>query len=260
MNSLAETQNAFMRFLLKGDGDVASIITGGDDVGNSRLTIYHNAYRARLREALETDHDMLWIYLGDELFAEMVGAYIDAHPSSLRSLRHFGNALPSFLANREPFDSVPAIAELATFERLLMDVFDAASAPRLDLVRLREVPPEAWPELRLQLHPSARLFEFRSNAVDIWKALKAGKTPPECMEDTQRWLIWRSRERLSEFMPLDPLSFELLIRAQKGASFADMCSLLAEHVQLEQGGAAWMEYLCNWLDIGLVSGVNSEGK
>jgi hypothetical protein len=96
-----------------------------------RVDIYRNAYRMRLRECIETDHEMLGLYLGDALFDEMVATYVPTHPSRATSLRHFCDRLPAYLATTPPFSESPQVASLAGFERLLMDAFDAADAPRV---------------------------------------------------------------------------------------------------------------------------------
>ena len=47
------------------------------------------AYRARMHEALGEAYERTWTYIGDELFAQMAGAYLDAHPSTVANLRRF---------------------------------------------------------------------------------------------------------------------------------------------------------------------------
>ena len=69
---------------------------------HARLSIYANAYRIRLREVLETDHEMSAWHLGDEQFAELADAYIGRHPFTFKSLRDIGRALPDFLRVQSP--------------------------------------------------------------------------------------------------------------------------------------------------------------
>ena len=42
--------------------------------------VYAHAYRARLVEILGSDHEKLKCYMGDEEFARMGAAYVEAHP------------------------------------------------------------------------------------------------------------------------------------------------------------------------------------
>ena len=59
--------------------------------------VYRNAYVARLAEILADDYEQLHAYLGDQAFAKLVKAYIDANPSDQRSARWFGRHLPDFV-------------------------------------------------------------------------------------------------------------------------------------------------------------------
>ena len=143
MQALRELQTRFIDYLTGDSTDMESIIKAESRTEQqARLDIYKNAYRIRLRQVIETDHEMLWTYLGDELFEQMVNGYISSHPSHYTSLRNFCDRLPDYLAGTSPFDQHPIIAEIATFERLLMDVFDAGEAKLLchqgDHVRLAD--------------------------------------------------------------------------------------------------------------------------
>ncbi|MEA3274052.1 MAG: DNA-binding domain-containing protein [Pseudomonadota bacterium] len=180
MSGLRALQEDFLAYLLSGDVRIAGNIVDQAPVGReTRLNIYGNAYRVRLKETLETDHEMLGLYLGDALWDQMADGYIDAHPSHYRSLRQFGDALPEWLRHNPPFVDHPQIAELADFERRLLVSFDAADAARADSGELAALPPVQWPGLRLRFHPSVQPFRADWNSVEIWQALKAGATPPD---------------------------------------------------------------------------------
>jgi len=178
MPGLADLQTRFIDFLSGKSGLITcSVAEQGNIDAGTRLNIYRNAYQIRLKQALETDHEMLGIYLGDELFELMATGYIAAHPSSFTSLRHFGDRLPEYLKQAEPFYAHPIASELAFFERRLLDVFDAPDSQRVPLSALREIPPGDWPNMKLRFHPSTRLFAAGWNSIESWKAL-----PRNCRE------------------------------------------------------------------------------
>lgn len=222
------------------------------DVG---LSIYTNAYSSRLAEALEVDHPILGQYLGDAFWAEFCSGYIAAHPSQVRSLRHFGTQVPSWLALHQPFAERPVIAELAAFERELLDVFDSADAGRIDWSTLQSLDPAAWPGLRLKFHPSVRLLPSKTNAVEIWRALKDTQPPPEAGGSSiPARLLWRDEERVSRFRPIEAgelVALHSLLSEQR--SFAESCEQLASNRAAEEVPALVVGFLRQWFDEGIIS-------
>ena len=257
--SLLDLQRSFMNYLLHDDHGIKQQVKEQGPVDTAtRLHIYANAYRVRLREAIETDHPALGTYLGDEWFEQMVAGFIDAHPSAARSLRYFAESLPEYLRHTEPFQTQPIIAEIAAFERALMHGFDAAEGHRLKLDELRAVPPEQWPVMTFQFHPSVSLFQADWNSVESWQAIKADKAPPEAAPQTNRqWLIWRNGERLTEFVSLDPAPSQTLAAAMQGSCFADLCEGLLAHMSPEAVSEVAVTHLQEWIAYGWLSAIHA---
>jgi hypothetical protein len=258
MPSLPELQQQFLHFLTGRDGQLAHAVAqqGPVDV-NTRLDIYRNAYQLRLRGVLETDHEMLWSYLGDELFDNMCRAYIQQHPSAFTSLRHYADALPGFLRTTEPFSQIPVISEIARFERQLLDVFDASDAASAHIDALLQIAPEHWPAMVFRFHPSTQLFMAHCNSVAIWKALKSGAVPPlaACSAD-EPWLLWRSSQLLTEFRPLDETEYVLLIAALRGESFAGLCELMAQSHAVDEVGQLNLQRVLRWIESGMIQSID----
>jgi Putative DNA-binding domain len=214
------------------------------DVG---LNIYAHAYNARLREALDNDHAALGAYLGDELWDRMCDGYIATHPSRYRSLRDFGVQLPDYLAQAEPFCAHPQIAELALFERRLLDSFDAADDKRVGWEQLLALPPAAWPTLRLRFHPSLRLHRVTLNSVEIWQAIKSGSEPPAVTTAmSTHWALWRDVERVNRFRSLNAQESDIVAHCMQGGDFAGLCELLATWHPAEAVPMAALEHLRMW--------------
>ena len=259
MPGLADLQARFIDYLSGRSEQIASAVAEQGNIdAATRLNIYRNAYHIRLQQALETDHEMLGLYLGDDLFEVMANGYIEAHPSNFTSLRHFGDRLPDYLAHTEPFSEHAIISELALFERRLLDVFDAADAARLPLSALSEIPPDNWPGMTLRFHPGTRLFKAGWNSIECWKALKAGQAPPDAHPQAHaHWMLWRGTDLLSGFRPLDANEYRLLALAIGGDSFAVMCeSLLSRHAE-ERIGAICLNYLSRWFEQGIINEVRA---
>ncbi len=228
---------------------------GGID-RTTRLNIYQNAYNIRLKNCLESDHPILGRYLGDELFEQMAAGYIRRHPSRYPSLRQFGSRLPDYLTENEPFRSHPIIAEIAAFERGLMDAFDAADGPAAALADLQDLPAQQWPDMRLAFHPSLQVFESRWNSVECWQALKNEQAPPEARRQQAWWIIWRDRERLTQYRHLAVDGFVLYQCFRDHYTLADACELLKEHLPEERIGPACLNHLQSWFRLGMIRSLN----
>jgi len=254
VDSLKQRQQQMMAWLRTQEDDItAHICQQGEISVQQRLEIYHNAYRVRLRETLDTDLPVLGTYLGDDLYRQMVSGFIDASPSQFRSLRHFADPLPQYLATTEPFSDYPQIAELARFERLLLDAFDAPDAGHCDLQTFQQRPAEQWPELSLRFHPGLQLFNSKWNVVEIWQALKSEQQPPALQRQWNHWMLWRSRERLTEFSSLQAPEGVLIQAFLRGENLSQAAEQLLELIPEQEAGAFLFATLQQWLEKGLVS-------
>lgn len=255
---MPQLQRRFLAYVREGDTSIsADISDSAAGHVERRLSIYYSAYRARLRGSIEVDHAVLATYLGDKLFDGMAAAYIAACPSGFTSLRHFCDRLPGFLANTPPFSEQPVLAELARFERALMDVFDAADADPASREILASIDESRWPAVTFDFHPAVRLFSTTSNCVSIWQALKAGRIPPEAVRTPAgTWLIWRNRERLSEFRSLADDERNMLVAAINSKTFAEVCEALLEAHAHDDLAARAVEALSRWLDDGIVTKIS----
>ena len=225
----------------------------------SRMQIYANAYLMRLRETIDTDHEILGMYLGDDLFEKMVEGYVRQHPSTFRSLRQFADALPDYLAKDEFFSQYPLLSELAAFERRLINAFDAADSETASFAELQAIAPELWPNIHFRFHPSLQLFSCSTNAVESWQALKAEQAPPQPETNEQRyWLIWRGKERLTEFISLAPYQQALIHGFLEGNNFASQCESMLQWFDQEQAALQVLQALQAWFEMGIIRAIIAE--
>jgi hypothetical protein len=255
MSALRDLQRGFMSFLQSQDGDFSDFVIGDETLDTeTRLEIYRNAYTTRLKKSIETDHPVLGLYLGDDLFDRMVGGYIALHPSEYSSLREFGENLPEYLACTVPFSENPILAEIAEFERRLLFAFDASEAKCARVEDLQAITPQDWPELRVVLHPSVCIFVALWNSVESWQALKADNTPPAATDNQARqWMIWRGTDRLTQFRPLGAEGEVVFSVLAKGGSFSEACELLLDILPEERISTLAAECLLQWVGDGVIS-------
>lgn len=254
MNGLRRLQENFQEFLLAGDGRVQTQVLGSEQVSSTeRLAIYADAYRLRLLEALVTDFSGLHALLGDSEFDAMGRAYIAAHPSPHFSLRWYGDRLSEFLSTSQPYSKYPAFAEMAAFEWAKSDAFDAAESTVADVADMVTIPPEAWPGLTFQPHPSLRRLDLRWNVPTVWKANDAGEEPPplEGEEYPVAWLLWR-QNLLTYFRSLSVREAWALDALIRGETFASICEGLCEWTDVSHVAGHAAGLLKQWLMDGLI--------
>jgi hypothetical protein len=259
--SLAELQQEFMSLLLTNDRYIEQrVIKQGLLSNTQRVDIYRTGYRIRLEGVIDADHEMLGIYLGDDLYEQMVAGYIDAAPSQHPSLRFFGDRLPDYLQNTLPFSDHPILAEIAGFERSLLNAFDSADADTLNQQLLQQIPAEKWPLLKFAFHPSLTFYQCHWNAVESWQSLKNAGSPsaPETSEQSKMWAIWRGLGKLTEYKSILAIERKVLNVMQQGQNFAEVCESLVGHVPEEQIAATLYAYIVEWLQRGWIVNANWE--
>ncbi|MBK9521594.1 MAG: putative DNA-binding domain-containing protein [Rhodocyclaceae bacterium] len=187
-----------------------------------------NAYRARLAEALKDNYPVLHLALGDELFDQVAAAYLEQRPSRHRSIRWFGNDLREFLDQNPDLLPHPALADLASMDWALRDAFDAADADVCCAEDLAAIAPEDWPQMTFVLHPSIKLLDLNWRIGPIWHELNedadAVTEQPEALDHTL--LVWRQKLEC-KWRSLGVAEALALCAAARGASFADICEVLA---------------------------------
>lgn len=242
MNAVCATQAAFAGWLLHGDDTFAAHVAG--DLVAERMRVYADAYRLRLCEVLGNDFPGVRAVVGDDAFATLAGRYLRAHPSIAPSLRHFGARFADWLLLQD--DVRAGLHELARFEWLQGEAFDAADATALDIAALAALPAQAWPALRLRAQPALRQLETRR--------LVPGETAPRLadMPMPTHWLLWRDGEGDVHWRVLDADEADALRCVRDGADFGGLC----ERLSLHHGGDGALRaasLLKRWLADGLLA-------
>jgi hypothetical protein len=256
MKNLRELQESFQRGILAGDDSIlAEVNDSAKEQRKVLFGVYRNAYVARLAEILTDDYAQLHAYLGDRAFAKLVKTYIDANPSDQRSARWFGRHLPDF-ARASANDAKHAeLAEIADLDKALADAFDGPDAAPLTIETLAALPPEAWPHLTFEPHPTAIRLSFSTNAAEIWAALKQETAPPKPVKlpEPQAVVVWR-QGFMARFKPLTAEEAMMWNEATKGVSFGVLCEMVATFAGEEEVELRAATYLKGWVDMGLLAG------
>jgi len=261
MTSLARLQQTFQQCVLDpgNEHDIGWISVAGRADPASQLSVYSNAYGARLSEVLGEDYPAVQRAIGDQAFEQLAADYIAACPSRFYSLRAFGTRLPDFIAavaeSHVLYEQRHWLAELARFEWTLGEAFDAADTPLFSEQQMAAIPPQHWPELSFSLHPSVQRLDLQWNAVAMWQALAA--EPPIAVSaepDAGGWLIWR-QQLVTRFRSLTEDEQQALDCVRAGGCFNDLCEQLALLIDEEQVPMRAATLLKGWIVQGLICGV-----
>ncbi len=252
MMGLRELQDAFQARILLHEAGIEAELTRSQHADfAARLDAYVGGYRARLLEALATTYPALQATLGEVQFARQMRLYIDSTPSQHWSVRYYGADVAERLPELDAGNGLQ-LMELARWEWLLADVFDAADDAALRACALGAVSPAAWPGLTFRLRASVRRFDAQTPVVDLWRAARG--MPPGAPGSGQAggWLLWR-RGVKSLFRSLDPTEARLLDALRAGATFGALCEQLAGQLAAADAAARAAALLRGWIEEELIA-------
>ncbi len=256
MNDLRALQESFHHYVINTGAEQieSEIISTEEASAKVRLGIYSDAYRIRLRETLEVDYPKLHSLLGDEAFARLALRYIDAYPSNNPSLRWFGSHMADYLAGNAPYKSQPVLTEMARFEWLQGETFDARDQNILSLNDIASVAPEHWGRMRFVLHPSVHRLNLRWNIPTLWKLMDDSQSniKPVAQEYPTGWVLWR-KEMLIHWRSLEVDEACCLDGCLKGRDFSELCEMLCEWIDEENVAAHAAGLLKRWVEDGMLS-------
>lgn len=255
--SLADQQRRFAAAIFgETPPDAAGASPGADTAPlwqpGSQPGIYHEAYRARLVEAMRSNYPVLHRVLGDEDFAALVLDYLGAQPSREPSIRWFGDRLAEHLARDAAALPHPSLLDMVRMEWALGTSFDAPDAAPLEAGDLGAIEPARWPSLRFAAHPSLRLLALEWAVEPTWRALThdedAQADAPEPL--AHRLLVWRQQlETRWRSLPDDEA--DALQACLAGETFEKLC----ESLQGDDAAARAAAWLRRWIDDGLLAGL-----
>jgi len=255
MKALSNLQREFQNYVFKGDRRMEREVAGTRRASaKTRLTIYSNAYRLRLMEALDTDYPGLRKLAGDDEFEKIGYAYIESHPSPYFNLRWYGGELAQFLKATAPYNEYPELSEMAAFEWLLAMAFDAANDPAVTAADVAKIPAKAWPAMALTPHASLQRLNLEWDVPQFWKAVDKKERPerPKKNEFALAWVLWR-RELNIYFRSMSVAEAWAVDAMRSGKCFADICAGLCESIDELQVAQHAAGMLKSWVADGMIT-------
>ncbi|MCU7938867.1 MAG: DNA-binding domain-containing protein [gamma proteobacterium symbiont of Bathyaustriella thionipta] len=254
-HKLGDLQQQMLSWLQLANPQIKQSVTGTAKVPvQTRLDIYANAYKFRLIEALEDTFPALHTLLGDDDFFQLGVDYLNEKPSQHFSLRYFGHQMSSFLAFSEGYKEQTILAEMAQFEWLLREAFDAANKPHLNLESLQTIAPEQWLELKFDFHPTVNRINLCFNVPQLWQAIDNDEPPIEMLENDYPigWCIWRKDLR-TLYRSMDVDEAWALDAMLCGNDFSYICQGICEWIDEQYAPARVAGFIQNWVNEGLIN-------
>jgi hypothetical protein len=244
-------------------GALEELVRGSSRLtAEERLSIYANAFYARLLECLGDSFPVVKRVLGAEVFDGFAFDYLQSYPSRSYTLDRLAESFPRFLAETRP-DAPPAdgaaaapgtadstapgfadfLIDLATLELAIAQVFDGPGSEGEPLLAPSRLPAaDRFAAARLLPVPCLRLLRFSHPVNAFYTAMRALPTPPADGKEAGELppLPAPGREHLalsrSDFVVrryvLDALENDLLAALLVGAKVGDAIAAAAAASEL----------------------------
>jgi hypothetical protein len=244
-------------------GDLEAVVRRSRNLtAAERLSIYANAYYARLLECMGACFPVLKRALGDEVFDSFAFEYLQRYPSRSYTLDRLGEHFPRFLNETRPAreeDGEPQRADwpdflidLATLEWTIAKVFDGPGVegqPLLTPEAIQAIPPERFAEARLAPVVCLRLLAFRYPVNAYFTAARRaeeGEEIPIPEPADERVAILR-RDYVVRRYPLSAPQYALLQAIQTGSTVGEAIAAAVAASDLDDdalaaGLRAWFRF------------------
>lgn len=151
----------------------ASVTAWNNDAPLRRFEVYRNNVSANLRGALASRFPATQAIVGEDFFAAMAQAFIDAHPPRSPLLLDYGDDFADFVEQFPPAGELAYLPDVIRLEAARSRAYHAADQAPLDPGCLAAIAPENLADLRFVPHPSLGIVRSSHPIVTIW-AMNAG--------------------------------------------------------------------------------------
>jgi Putative DNA-binding domain len=235
-----------------GAGGLDDIVLGDERLSaEARVDIYANMYFYRLLDALKEDFPATLAVLGADNFHNLVTGYLLEYPPTEPSLYYCGRHLAAYLRDHPLREGAPFVAGLAAVERAVVEVFHGPDATALEPDSLRAIAPADWPAMKLKIQPSAQILALDWRVSELLRAVEENREWTPADRDSHKTLVWRRDARVL-YRELDQAEADALAAVSRGATFAEICEVVAADGGEQDPVAAMNRMLARWLADGLL--------
>jgi hypothetical protein len=185
--SLRELQRGLMHALLDGESDRAAplhaaLIPARGITPAHALSVYANTARTNFIDSLISSYPVIRRLVGEDYFLQAARGFHGGHPSVSGDLQPAGTRFAQYLSQLHRDDDYRYLGDVARLEWLVQETLLAADHDPFDLTTLGLVSPNAYDDLRLHLHPAARLFASAFPCLAIWEANAGDDAQPPLID------------------------------------------------------------------------------
>lgn len=165
----------------------------GSDPG-VRLAVHRNNVMVSLVDALADTFPVVQQLVGDAFFRAMAAIFVRQSPPRSQVLAHYGQDFPAFIAQFEPAQALPYLADMAQLEVARVRAYHAADAEPLSAaaIGLAFGSGERMGELRPVLHPSVCALASGHAVVTLWAAHQCeGEMPLVDIDSPENAIVLR---------------------------------------------------------------------
>ena len=217
--SLRELQDRFLTALYDGDRTMAAALVEGAGLdAQARVQVYRNSGTLIHTDTLRTTYPAVLALVGEDFFESAAMQYRCAHPSTSGNLQAFGSTFAAFLESLPGAQQLAYLADVARLEWLRQEVALAADITPALAAAPQEFPVSNKGALRLELHPSLRLFASPHAVLTLWRyAMAADAGRLQLPAEGEHVAMWRSGADVA-MTAVDAASFVCITALLQGAS------------------------------------------
>ena len=260
--------------------EVERVITRSENLTSvERLSIYGNAYYARLIECLRDSFPALVHALGQEVFDEFAFSYLQRYPSETYTLNRLGDRFMQHLQETRPdaerhaageVDWPDFLIDLATLEWNIEKVFDGPGVEGqslLDAKQVQTIPADLWQDVTLVPVPCLRLLAFRFPVNDYFTQFhnkpqqdtqQQRSDKPDIPEPAPQFVALSRRDYIVRRYELEQSEFALLQGIVAGQPIGDAIQAVAMTVDGDVEGFAGrlQQWFRKWTGAGFFQALN----
>jgi hypothetical protein len=120
--------------------------------------------------------------VGEDYFRQLSLAFLANHPSRSGDLHHVGAPFPGFLHKQFASTEYRYLADVARLEWAYQECLVAEDSDSLDPETLRNIPADAYPNLRFTIRSSCRLVDSAFPIARIWEANQPTAGVPDIID------------------------------------------------------------------------------
>jgi len=206
---------------------------------HEQLSVYANAYRYRLYDVVAEDYPVLRHYLTEQVFADLMWAFVAEVLPDHFNIGRFALKLPAFIQQALPDDAFAH--DLCQLETTVAQMTDPAETEALNESHLQGLTAESILDLTLYPRQALQLLQFDHQVNAYYQAVMddeadglPSKEPVYLAVFRHEDVVWR--------MPLEANEFVLLSRIFSGATIGEVLADVdeSEHHNITAYFSKWM--------------------